>query len=1070
MSNHNIPLVSETKSSYFYCCPFHGEKNASFVVDKSDNGSRQRFHCLGGCKASGSGAIALEAMFLGVDPKDRFLDVVKSIAKMFNLTIEGDNKNGWFHRSVEVAPSDEIVFTEKPWDDNALRGLGCEVRQVMMHNRDESVAVYDDDGKPLMRYSWNPAYYEDGGFNAPFDPQELEQTFSLHYVESFITEARESRTEKGKMVSYEVKSTDFYPIYYFFYSDHKGWWAKKYEPLCKPNEQGRSYKNTYWYERGKSRDNELKYKIYGDTMLMDAVERGEVARDEKSAHPTVDVEDDGRIVSKFKRVILCSGPRDGINVYYHSDAHVCWLHSESVDLLPSMYKKLRAVADQLYVLYDIDKTGIKRAEKIALSYLDFNIIYLPDNLSTLRSSRTGKKCKDAEEYLNNYHRLLKKHIYFQGSINSHFQALIHNSHSMQFWERKYATTKTGADEKKGYYKYTMDIDNMAQFLSASGLRRYTDNCDESHFVIVKDNIVEVLPDKEIQLRAIEFMKSYIDSRMYPDAHAMKNAISSSTRLNMETLNEVRSEKLDFRAYGEDFDYFYFSNGAVRITPDEIRLEPYDALPYSVNADAKVNAEWIPSGRKLFDIVRNPDYDRHYQNYLDSLACAKNEADKITLNRTWTQWKKLNAYKLVWHEDMNDLPPVVQWLYDMGRVYWKLEESHRSLTPEQVQFQDMHFINKAGAIGFLLSRFRTQLRQQMVTLTDYSMAVGDVATGRNGKSTIGRQLIPMVRNVFTILGKSFKTRAETMGQNFHDYKYSVHDLVYIDDLKSDIGAETFYNLTSQISVKNLYNNEYLLPLEDSPKIFVSYNKSFDVMSESTLGRMYMMFASDYYHEADIYGNQQKRSPETKFGYDIFAKSTPEDAQLVREMLAQFLQFYLHENRDHGADAIIQPPLDEDSLAVMLQAQYHFPNFVSWAVAFFAQEHHVGFPVARSEMLISLLRYNNQSCTCADVKEKMAIFVKDIDTFCNVYGYNNTPACVISSKEDRKFGYMRASVWTTQSDEMSGEYFFSRPRVRKIVQSYVFYKMDPNADIKVPSSPKAVNAAPEQDLGDLVVAEI
>ena len=118
----------------------------------------------------------------------------------------------------------------------------------------------------------------------------------------------------------------------------------------------------------------------------------------------------------------------------------------------------------------------------------------------------------------------------------------------------------------------------------------------------------------------------------------------------------------------------------------------------------------------------------------------------------------------------------------------------------------------------------------------------------------------------------------MSQNFQNFQLTVHSSVIIDDLSAGIDAESFYNFTSRLSSRNLYENVVRIAAEESPKIMMTMNQPFNLQHSSTLGRVWPVFVSDYYHEEDLSGEEDKRTPETKFGYHI-TKSCSEQEKLL-----------------------------------------------------------------------------------------------------------------------------------------------------------------------------------------------
>ena len=131
--------------------------------------------------------------------------------------------------------------------------------------------------------------------------------------------------------------------------------------------------------------------------------------------------------------------------------------------------------------------------------------------------------------------------------------------------------------------------------------------------------------------------------------------------------------------------------------------------------------------------------------------------------------------LQWNTPLEQCPPLIQCIYDMSRIYWRKEEAGCDLNPEERQFQDMHFVNKILGLGYMLSRFRTDTRQQMVMVTDYSVAEEGKSSGRNGKSMF-TFLLDLVRRNMYVSGKDYRKNPGDMAKNFCDFQLTVQSAV------------------------------------------------------------------------------------------------------------------------------------------------------------------------------------------------------------------------------------------------------------------------------------------------------
>ena len=1055
-------IVRKTKKAAFYLCPFHAETDASFKVDFpgcAKDGGLPGFHCFA-CgnenpQSNGRGAMMLYAALAGLDLKkgEEFNKVVNALARIGNITIDGDNKNGFFHRAHQAEhPVEEIQYVYKEgFTRDELRALGCSIGQRFMpdlsaHEPTEE-AVMGADGKPLMRCAWGEE----------FDAKMLTERFNLRAVEQYTTEQR-----GGK--SYVVKSTDTYPVFAFVYQDEKGWWSRKYEPLFRPEvgkdgKMGPNYKFTWWYEKGRKRDLELSRMIYGDNDVMEALATGKVKScDER--RPVIEVKErsgkDVNTVRKFERLVLCSGPRDAINVYFHSNAHVCWPHSEAVPVSREQVKKLRSIAAEVIVLYDIDRTGIEQANRLTLDCLELKTLYLPADLQLRRSQRTGKPCKDAEEYFNCYPDVLKENKRTQG-INEHFASLLKSAKEKMFWKAINHRHKNEWGEEEQVYKYTLLVDRMCQFLAASGMHRYRKD-DTTRFVYVSEGCkVDIIPDRDVETKAKEVMKEYLNNSLYYGDEGLLNAISTSRGLNAKTLSEIPLADIDFRSYGEGFDYFFFGNTAVRVTADEVRSVPYAQMPYMVNRKAildEVHYSYEDMSR-YFVIKPNPMMESIRKQYKADIYHLKGE-ELLRKKRWFRQYEASHRYVLQWNTPLEQCPPLIQCIYDMSRIYWRKEEAGCDLNPEERQFQDMHFVNKILGLGYMLSRFRTDTRQQMVMVTDYSVAEEGKSSGRNGKSMF-TFLLDLVRRNMYVSGKDYRKNPGDMAKNFCDFQLTVQSAVIIDDLDAGVDAESFYNNTSRLSVRNLYENTVRLSPEETPKMIISMNRPFNLAAPSTHGRTWPIFLSDYYHEDGIATDDERRTPETKFGYHITKGCNDEEKRLNINLLIYCLQLYfqyIKENKD-----VMRPPIGEEASMRLAYQDIPDKRFVEWANDYFRNPWRFGRPISLREMMLSLHDYMGVRINKTETSTKLAKFKENMRKYCRIMRILINPDVVYSGKEDMRKGVVRRRAWETVWGE---DGYPVEPRTRSCTTTsgspdcWYFYRFGDE-----PKTSKEVLSAPDED---------
>lgn len=1070
MRNNGFSPDRRTASCVFYRCPFHKERNASFCVDRFPKKGQAHagfncFVCGETAGTKGFGAIMLQQKLLErLKEKSDFTAAVSRLAKDFNLIIEGDYKNGFFHRMKRVDAQTELGFElkEGAFSNAELRALGCQSypvyrREYGSDGEETEVTERGEDGNAVYRYSFGKDFYSSACKGNNFDSRVLHERFNLYALESYTTPARVG--EGGTMYSYRVSSTPSYPVFLFLYKDEKGWWARKYEPYFREtsDKDGRrspNHKFTWWYE-GDRRREDLKGMVYGDSDVMRALRTGEVESSDGDGHPTVMVErkavSGGKTrkndVKVFRRIVICSGPRDAISVYFHSDAHVVFPHSECVEIPRATMEKLFEIAASVYVLYDMDRTGIRQMNALALKYVELKVIYLPEDLRTQTNPRTGNPCKDAEEFFSFYPAVMRRHEQLSGvSINHYFNDLLVTAKRMRFWDIQFQNKRDEDDEKFKIPKYTLNFDCMSQFLSANGFYRYIDESGSIKFVHVRNNIVDVVDESQALSVAKEIMKDFLryNSRYYTED--LSNAVSTQKKVGKDTMSNIRSIRLNFVSWGKDFEYFFFRNCAVRVTKDSIEQVDYINLPFHVNRDAILDWDYRPERTPLFEICENPDYaaerERHEQRMADKRM---SEEDILKETARFTAYQRLYRFRLRFPKDLKDMPPCIQYLYDISRIHWRKEQVGMALTEEERQRQDMHFVNKAAALGYVLSRYRTGTMQQLAAFTDYSVVDEGKSSGGTGKSLL-RDFLELVRKVRYISGKGFKKK-ENMAKNFQEFHDTVDSLFFIDDLREDIGSDEFYNVTENITVKTLYNNEVTLPKERTPKIFVTMNKmSFDLNEDSTARRVFLCMVSDYYHPGNYSGTVRPCSPYTKFGKDIIKEATEEERNASIQMMLQCCQFYL------GLQEVIVPPMERDGLMRIIYSSIKDAVFIEWANRYFSSPLHFSRPLSLQEIAMDWLEHRGEEITGTNIRRNRADLVKKLKLYCLNMQYVMNPPVVFRS--DQSSEYPRHTAWETEfeHDRPTG-----RPRIRKSTRCCFFYRIG-----EEPRSVDMIQKCPETDL--------
>lgn len=1002
LKEHGYKPSRKDSHGYWYSCPFHADGSPSFHVYRRNVGELQIWKCHG-CGKSGKGAIDLEMALEGTtDKSGDFIEVCKSLSNKFSIPIQKEEDSNEEPSSpiiAEVAPQEHFSLQAKQMSMEACKALGL-----------KTTYEFDEHGE----FVGDTCSWGDG-----FEADMLERDFCLKNVDYIIYPKTLKQNSDNQYVSWKANGTALSPIVAFDYTDKNkvGYWR-----IYRPAQNASNFGKFLHYPKQHGKEFDIKCEMWGDAEFMTAWKTGVVTSTDNSPavelnedepdetpfaeellgndllkHPVVMIEKKrGKKVinraMKFEKLIICSGPRDGINAYYHSTAHVCWTTSETFIINAAMWARLKKIAHNIYICYDIDRTGIRCMNEIALKFLELKVVYLPSNLSDVENPRTKKPCKDLSDYLC-YYPTSK-----YGNKREMLASLLGGAAPMQFWEKSSGKRVYDDDGERWKWRFELLPASIAQFAQARGFSFYQPKVNDANgqlgefYFHVKDNIVSMIETKNIAQEVKKDMLEYLKEHQYYNDTPLRNTIIQSKRMMQDTLFVMEPNNTSFISWGKDFCYFFFKNTAVRVSADEMVCVRYSDLPFYVNERAIIPHDFNWDGIGFFDIAYN-------QETIDKLRKVKQEhlkalKDKGMLtpqsehieNERMEKLERLWKYKLLLNKKMNDMPPAFQVVYDTGRIYWEKEKEGIVLTEEERQRQDMYFISKCLSIGYMLHPFRDPTRIYAVVSTDYNFQPG-VANGRNMKSFIGGQLIPLVRKALVVGGKNINTKPEKFAENFASYELTEHSYMYLDDLKTQLDVEVLFNTGSIISKRKLYKDAVQITGQWVPKIMMSTNnpKVFNMSSSSQYERIWMQPHSNYYHAEDERGRFSSFNPMIKFGRNIIEDITEEERQQTMWWLMKCCQLYIRENRDHFEDVIVRIDPDTKKQQERLSDIIRDNDMILFFQEYFADKRHYRRPIARKELVLQYELYKlqrNEGVVLDHIVgiSRESLSVKSVSRFC------------------------------------------------------------------------------------------
>ena len=566
----NISLVEVMRANGFeperlprsgravYLCPFHSDHDPSFSVEQraSEGHDAPGWGCMG-CGKKGYGAIALQAALMGYDhtslTAEQMQKVIQRLVDEQDVEVKDAAPTSPEERTKAIAPQ-ECEFFTTDWTIYHLRALGFTVKNATKAGENgEQVVMYKEpdlgaktaehsegDGKPvpLYRCSIDREYWRGRGEakTAKEWGETIEREFQTYPCETFITAPVEAK--QGGKCSLEIHARLTYPIFAMAYD----WGTKKYEPRSRTTKWA-------WYKK-----DDVTARVYGDHVAVAAIASlvGRTAEHRTTAgeagagkpwfadalkdrrHPVVVTQQDADknpVKAKMKRLVLCSGPRDGMQMWAATDAHVLWLNSESAGIkdgvveewLRVLLMRMSQVAVDIYVCYDIDATGLACSGSIALENARVHWVRLPKEMNEVGGRPDGKPSgtvadngrkttdgeqgatennsteayhsgttpapasvtktakrkgyKDVTDFVTHFSQIQRLFAPDLRKANSSeaLMRMLKNALTMQFWIDKHTTKKTEKEgEKEHNVRYVLSVANLLQFLDAKGIRCHQD--------------------------------------------------------------------------------------------------------------------------------------------------------------------------------------------------------------------------------------------------------------------------------------------------------------------------------------------------------------------------------------------------------------------------------------------------------------------------------------------------------------------------------------------------------------------------------------------------------------------
>jgi hypothetical protein len=740
--------------------------------------------------------------------------------------------------------------------------------------------------------------------------------------------------------SYIIKATDDYPMYYFDYGD----FGKIYQP----------FGDLRFIYKGEKPENF----IFGDSKVLRMITEAQAGR-----FPEVDEEN--QIDERMEQLIICSGASDALNVSANG-YHVCWFNSESTNIDNYSFYLLKKIAKEIFIIYDIDDTGLKNAYTIALKNLDLRIIQLPDDMKKLRD-RKGKPCKDAKDFFVHYrspkHRNPKKY----------FDVLVKTAQSLKFWFEKHTP-------KGDFTGYDIDNEQLYGFLNANGIHKIETNINRKGFTFckVKDNIVKRIDEDNFTSFVNNFLINFIKENPEHYSKQLINSIHRSNQIKLASLEKIKFQKFDFKSFGKDFDFFFFKNLALKITKDglmPVKLKDVNKYAYDFNI---IDHEFT-----LTDMPFNISYSKKYidlKNHLRSTSPRTPDYDILKCELDGLP--EYEKYKLnIYDSDFS----FIKYVYNTSRIYCKKEEGGQLTETEQNE-TDLCFIAKICAIGYLLYRYKENSQAYFTYAMETEQTAEGEHKGGTGKSILFNS-IEYCRTQLYVDGQ--KPDMQNNEFLFSGVEKGVTENIIFDDISDKIDLHRFLNvITGKMEVNAKYQNTIVIPFEESPKVCGTSNHGLKKFDDSLRRRTWFVAFGPYYHTANELTGTKEFTPYIEFGKNLITDYTAEEMNKFYNFMACCLHTYLKFRYK------IQPPMQAIDKRNLQRSMTE--EFVWWAEDWFTHDKlNINIP---KQVAFDIYKETLPKKMAESIK--MKTFTHRLQLYCLYKGYEYNPDDLLKTETEKQ----------------------------------------------------------------------
>lgn len=1006
----------------------------------------------------GYGTIALTARLMGLANtavnRRRIIETIVSVCGISATWLDDEHRNGV---SMLVDAQKEITVLPSPdFSVEGLQALGCRVERLYKETATGKRIPQTKDGLPVFQYSFGAAF----GKNLKatnFDVERIHSELGLYEVESYTTKCF---WNDKLQVSRQRQAHPLFPIFCTIRqaTDDDGTlrtWGEVLQPEW-AGAEGKGCECSRFLYFAKGLDAYAVATPLMADMTARLVMQGECAKkavaqvgtneplvttktveetDENGKRSMVEVDIADEDI-RLTNMVLCTDAINAVCAYFTLNGisashkynhhvqdifyHVCWPLEGDKSLKGFGMNQMKKAATNLYVMYGADEEGKRQAFRICKQHTFLKMASITDRLPEYFSVYRGgslQPASDIRAFFTEYCMTDEEEMAFDSDL-----ALMFLSFFTRALPIEPLVKKCTYDKKTGVlkdYEYRVDSACLWQFMATEGYCREV-SPNSSNIIgryIHRDGcFVQELDARSIVAAAQDALRQYAQRQARPssdDFRKMSNAIITSRDILESKASNLPVMKIDYRSgYGPKLDHFFYRNGALRITPDEIKLIPYNQIGFCVD-----RAEILPfdfqmpcaRGEEPFSISENPEY----RERLKQLESHRRDTDHFTQVEIQEEERRLQIWAQMhrWQFDFRG-KAVSDWWQPLQVLRCFANEDHeeeerlhregKEFSEEQERVLYARMANILYSLGRPLFRYRGGGTSYMPYITENSVSGNTKAEGGSGKSLFVNLFMGCSGKVYRVNSRNLRPDSD-ITLMLDKYEPRTHRVVHWEDWPNGVKIDPLYNyVTSGFEFRQRHKDTVRVPLAESPGHVISSNFQQTYEDPSSSGRVVPTGFSHRFNRGDV----RKNKPQKKVS-DVMPglRDEPEEMEIgLRSQIgyinALAVQFCMMTTER------VLPPMDELNQRSQQKAMGNV--FVEWAKNFFAQDHVFLCPID----IKTLFNEYVELCESSDDKKNkfsQQTFRKKLEEYCADNGYVCNPDCCYSNATERTKKYMRVKAW-------------------------------------------------------------